>query len=117
MLYAGLLYRHDQVSYPAQAWKWAAATFRALVVALIVILLINPYLKTEQKVTEKPLVLLVSDNSNSFDKMPAANKSHCSKAGKTLQISSKLNPDCANSISVISFSTNIHSPMMPRLPI
>lgn len=74
VLYAGLLYRHDQISYPAKAWKWAAASFRALVVALIVLLLINPYLKTEQKVTEKPLVLLVSDNSNSLDKMSAADK-------------------------------------------
>jgi len=74
VLYAGLLYRHDQISYPAKGWKWAAATFRALVVALIVLLLINPYLKTEQKVTEKPLVLLVSDNSNSLDKMSAADK-------------------------------------------
>ena len=74
LLYAGLLYRHDQISYPAKGWKWAAATFRALVVALIVLLLINPYLKTEQKVTEKPLVLLVSDNSSSLGKMSAADK-------------------------------------------
>lgn len=74
VLYAGLLYRHDRISYPAQGWKWAAATFRALVVALIVVILINPYLKTEQKVTEKPLVLLVSDNSSSLSKTSAAEK-------------------------------------------
>jgi hypothetical protein len=84
VLYAGLLYRHDQVAYPAKGWKWAAATFRALVVALIVLLLINPYLKTEQKITEKPLVLLLSDNSSSLEKTSSADKNKLKIGWETL---------------------------------
>ncbi len=87
VLYAGLLYRHDRISYPARGWKWAAAAFRAVVVALIVVLLINPYLKTEQKVTEKPLVLLVSDNSSSLEKLSTLEKKSLQTGWKNISAS------------------------------
>lgn len=65
-LYTYLLYSRDRISYPKPAWKWLAAACRALSVALVIALLINPFLKTEKKVNEKPLVLLVRDNSASL---------------------------------------------------
>lgn len=84
VLYAGLLYRHDQIAYPAKAWKWAAAGFRAFLVALIVLLLINPYLKTAQKITEKPLVLLLSDNSSSLANLATTDKNQLKTAWESI---------------------------------
>jgi hypothetical protein len=65
-LYTYLLYSRDRISYPKPGWKWLAAACRAISVALLIALLINPFLKTEKKISEKPLVLLVRDNSSSL---------------------------------------------------
>ncbi len=66
VLYALLLYYRSGSKF-SQAWfRFPLAVLRGSVVALIVLLLFNPYLKSEQKVTEKPLVILAVDNSQSL---------------------------------------------------
>jgi hypothetical protein len=66
LLYALLLYYRSGSKF-SQAWfRYPLAVLRGSVVALVVLLLFNPYLKSEQKVTEKPLVILAFDNSQSL---------------------------------------------------
>lgn len=66
LLYALLLYYRSGSKF-SQAWYvYPMAVFRGSVVALLVLLLFNPYLKSEQKVTEKPLVIVAFDNSQSL---------------------------------------------------
>ncbi|MDP2188002.1 MAG: hypothetical protein Q8J69_04880 [Sphingobacteriaceae bacterium] len=66
LLYALLLYYRSGSQF-SQAWlRYPLAVLRGSVVALVVLLLFNPYLKSEQKVTEKPLIVVAFDNSQSL---------------------------------------------------
>ena len=66
VLYAFLLYYRSGSKF-SQAWfRYPLAVLRGSVVALVVLLLFNPYLKSERKVTEKPLLILAFDNSQSL---------------------------------------------------
>ncbi len=83
--YAAILYYKDPLPYPHLRWKWVATAFRAIAVALIVLLLFNPYLKTEEKITEKPLLVLANDNSSSMSAIPAAKREALEKGWEVLQ--------------------------------
>jgi hypothetical protein len=66
LLYALLLYYRSGSKFSKAWFRYPLAVLRGSVVALVVLLLFNPYLKSEQKVTEKPLVILAFDNSQSL---------------------------------------------------
>jgi len=66
LLYALLLYYRSGNKFSKAWYVYPMAAFRGSAVALLVLLLFNPYLKSEQKVTEKPLVVVAFDNSQSL---------------------------------------------------
>ncbi|MFN3530721.1 MAG: hypothetical protein ACK417_12425 [Bacteroidia bacterium] len=66
LAYAWLLYHKTATNLSLPWLIWPLSAFRALAVAGVVLLLLNPYLKSEEKVIEKPLVVLAIDNSRSM---------------------------------------------------
>lgn len=64
--YAWLLYRKSAHSLSQRWFLYVLAFLRATAVALVVLLLFNPYLKADRKVTEQPLVVMAFDNSASL---------------------------------------------------
>src|ERR1700740_3568732 len=63
VLYAWLLYRQP-VSL-SKGFRYGLFALRALVVAIIALLLLAPLIKTVSYKPEKPLVLILQDNSQS----------------------------------------------------
>ncbi len=59
-----LYYREKKNEFPASL-RWVLATIRALLVAWIAFLLLNPLLRSVQRELEKPVVLVLQDNSES----------------------------------------------------
>ena len=66
LAYAWLLYRRTASKLVWPWLIWPLSVVRALAVAGVVLLLLNPYLKSEEKVVEKPLVVFAYDNSSSM---------------------------------------------------
>lgn len=78
--YALLVYYKSSQNL-SKAWlKYPLATMRGLAVALIVLLLFNPYFKREKLVTTQPLVVFAFDNSSSV-----AHKADSSSLANSLQ--------------------------------
>jgi hypothetical protein len=64
---AVLLYRGEtNLQLPSKAWRYALATLRALAVAAIAALLLQPLLRTQQTDIKKPIVALLQDQSESI---------------------------------------------------
>ncbi|MFN8287901.1 MAG: hypothetical protein U0V74_14185 [Chitinophagales bacterium] len=68
-LYAAILYYRDKTfdekSAGSKLWKYAMSAFRFLAVSILAILLLSPFLRTRNTQTFKPIVAIVSDNSES----------------------------------------------------
>lgn len=64
--YALLIYYNSSKAFSKPWLKYPLAVLRALAVALIVLLLFNPYFKREKLTTTKPLVVFAFDNSSSI---------------------------------------------------
>jgi len=65
-IYAILLYYREKTNDFSQATALVLAILRGVSVTLIAFLLLSPLLKTTTRYTEKPIVLLALDNSNSI---------------------------------------------------
>ena len=67
-LYAFLLYRNDFKNTTSSFFKYRywLSTFRFLTVFLMLLLLLNPFLKFSHTETQKPVVALLADNSESI---------------------------------------------------
>lgn len=66
LVYAFILYyRESKNEYP-QFLLWGLGTIRTLVVAFIAFLLLNPLIRSVKKETEKPVVIVLQDNSASI---------------------------------------------------
>jgi hypothetical protein len=67
ILYAYLLYKRDlkQVESPLYKYAKFLATFRFLLIFFILVLLLNPFLKTKKIITQKPIIVMMADNSES----------------------------------------------------
>ena len=63
--YAAGLYYKERKSEFSLALKWVLALFRALAVALIAFLLLNPMMKKVSRTSEKPVIIIAADNSQS----------------------------------------------------
>lgn len=69
LLYAGGMYFREKKMKDALQNKWwlrALSAIRFLAVFIIAFLLLNPYLKSRLNETEKPVVVIVQDNSSSI---------------------------------------------------
>lgn len=64
--FALLIYYNSGKAFSKPWLKYPLGVLRALAVALIVLLLFNPYFKREKLVTTKPLVVFAFDNSSSI---------------------------------------------------
>ncbi len=67
--YAALLYFREKKINSAIENKWIRRVlfaFRFIVVTILAFLLLNPYLKSTQNETEKPVIILAQDNSSSI---------------------------------------------------
>jgi hypothetical protein len=64
--YAFLLYYRQKNKFSASWLQLPLAALRATTVALLSLLLLNPYLRFEKKITELPLVVVAVDNSSSM---------------------------------------------------
>ena len=66
LAYAAILYfRETKNEFPSPL-RWAMAVLRALVVTGISFLLLNPLLRSVRKYADKPLVVVLQDNSSSL---------------------------------------------------
>ena len=66
-IYAFILYRNDKKFSEISIWLVRTmAAFRFLVVTLLCFLLLSPLLKTVSRSTEKPVVIIAQDNSESL---------------------------------------------------
>ncbi|MSQ78602.1 MAG: hypothetical protein EXR21_02845 [Flavobacteriaceae bacterium] len=65
---AYFLYRNNKIEFEQNAkfWKWLLYGLRFLSISLICLLLFNPLVKTIIRRTEKPLILVAIDNSQSI---------------------------------------------------
>ena len=66
VLYASILYYRETKNEFSVTSKWLMAIFRTLVVSIIGFLLLNPFIKTVFRYTEKPVILFAQDNSMSI---------------------------------------------------
>ncbi len=67
VVYAFVLYRKDRLLEEVNPWlQRIMAVFRAMTVAFLAFLLLGPLLKTITEETEKPLVIIAQDNSESL---------------------------------------------------
>lgn len=66
ILFAWFQYRNAQNDGLKRIQVIGLAVLRTLAVALVALLLLNPYLRTDKKIIEKPLLLLAYDNSSSL---------------------------------------------------
>lgn len=66
-IYAFLLYKRDlkQVESPLYKYAKPLAAFRFSLIFFILVLMLNPFLKTKKTITQKPIVALLADNSES----------------------------------------------------
>lgn len=66
--YAFVLYRNDlkNTTSPLFKFRYALSTFRFIVVFLIALLLLTPFLKLRHTETQKPIVAILSDKSESI---------------------------------------------------
>lgn len=65
--YAFILYYHDRTfSEASKIAKGFMATFRFVAVSLIALLLLSPLIRTIERETEKPIVIIAHDNSESI---------------------------------------------------
>jgi len=64
--YAFALYYRDGKNEFSAPLKWILAVFRGLAVSLIAFLLLNPMIKKVSRTTEKPLIIIAADNSQSI---------------------------------------------------
>lgn len=65
-VFAWLQYRGKKTSDFSKPKVLVLAALRGIAVALVALLLLNPYLRTDKKITEKPILLLAFDNSASL---------------------------------------------------
>ena len=67
--YAALLYyrdtRFDEKASGSKYWQYGMAAFRFVAVSVLAILLLSPFIRTRNTQTFKPIVAIVSDNSES----------------------------------------------------
>ena len=66
LLYAFVLYRYPAVESLGKVLHRLLFLFRALVVSFLAFFLLSPLLRTLSRETEKPLLLLAADNSQSL---------------------------------------------------
>lgn len=66
LLFAWLQYRRYVSDQLQKAPAFGLAVLRGLSVALLALLLLNPYLRTDKKIVEKPVLVLAFDNSASL---------------------------------------------------
>lgn len=68
-VYAAILYyrdtRFDEKASGSPYWKYGMAAFRFIAVTVLAILLLSPFIRTRNTQTFKPIVAIVSDNSES----------------------------------------------------
>jgi hypothetical protein len=64
--YASALYYKERKNEFSLALKWVMATLRAVAVALIAFLLLNPMIKKVSRTSEKPVIIIAADNSQSI---------------------------------------------------
>jgi len=57
LLYAGLLYFRNKNNKISFGWTVALFLFRFFAVSLLAFLLLSPFLRTQKKVIEKPIVV------------------------------------------------------------
>jgi hypothetical protein len=60
------LYYHNRKYEFSRTTVWVLAVFRAVIISLIAFLLLNPLLNRQKKITEKPVILFLQDNSASI---------------------------------------------------
>jgi len=66
IIYSIILYYKETGNDFSRVLKWIMAIFRTVAVSLIAFLLLNPLLKTISRYTEKPVIILAQDNSQSI---------------------------------------------------
>ncbi len=64
--YASALYYKESKNEFSLALKWVMATLRAVAVTLIAFLLLNPMIKKVSRTSEKPVIIIATDNSQSI---------------------------------------------------
>ncbi len=66
-LFTFLLYRKDTLTTEIRPWlKWLMVSLRFIVITLLSFLLLTPLLKTLTRQTEKPIIIVAQDNSESI---------------------------------------------------
>ncbi len=66
LVYAALLYYRNRLNKLSPVWTAVLFVFRFLAVSLLVFLLLSPFLRTQHKVVEKPVLIFAFDNSRSM---------------------------------------------------
>lgn len=64
--YAALLYFRETKSELSFNLRWLLAILRTLVITIIAVLLLNPLIRSLEKHSEKPVILVLQDNSGSL---------------------------------------------------
>ncbi|MCB2219243.1 MAG: hypothetical protein KQI35_02525 [Bacteroidetes bacterium] len=66
ILFATALYYQNRKYEFSRTTVWILGAFRAIVISIIAFLLLNPLLNRQKKITEKPVILFLQDNSASI---------------------------------------------------
>lgn len=98
-LFAWLQYRSLSASALSKPKALGLAALRGLAVSLLALLLLNPYLRTDKKITEKPVLLLAFDNSAS---LAQADSSQLAERMQALQ--AELSNELGDQVEVRSFA-------------
>lgn len=66
IIYAGLLYYNNPLNKLGKVTSIILSVFRFIIVTFLLFLLLSPYIRTKNKIIEKPVVILGIDNSESI---------------------------------------------------
>lgn len=100
LIYASVLYFRNKKDEFSPVLRWILTFLRGIVVAIIAFLLLNPLIRSVQKHNEKPVILLLQDNSASV----ALGKDSAFYRTGYLEYLNKLIADVDQEFSVVPYS-------------